>query len=1082
MAASATNLLRPREILAAAALAGAVVLGHLSLGQDLRDVAPLLGLYSLALLAGWYDGVRGGAVAVAAALAAIVFWPGLRVQIGLAGCALFVACACFGVWIAAAARKRRTLLRLQEAQWSTLLAGVGDGVVLIGADARVLYLNPVAERLLDIDSERVAGRAAAEVFDGWPGALPARPLKLALRDGAGNPLNAETVPLHGPRDAFSGHAVFLREPRGAEEGISARRLRAVFDTDLWGVCFADPRGERWSANTGFRRLLASAADEPAATPARPLSELGVPEELLQRLQHEGGFEPVEVRLPERGGEDGWMLLAGEALSERDIALLALDIGERKRTDAALRAQRLLMRSLLDRMPALVAYVDSERRYRLCNRPYRRWFGGSRLQGLPLRDAHTEAELAPYLPLLERAFAGHPVRFPLETTRGDGRRHFDVQFVPHRPDSETVEGVVIHALEVTGRVEAARRIEASERRFRSLAVASAGIVWYADARGRMLDAPGWDELTGQNRAHARGDGWLEAIDPRDRERVREAWNQARRAEPPEMLESEFRVLTAYGEARYVALRAVPVSDRDGRAREWIGGLRDVHERRVFEQQLRHAEAEQQALLDNLPKMVWIAEPDGSVRYQNRYWYEYTGLGGDQDWRAICHPDDLEHGLRSWDEAIRNGRALDVELRFRRADDGQYRWHLVRGQPLLDERGRLRCWYGASTDIEDQKRALQMMAAANERVSRFLAVLSHELRNPLSGVAAASELLQRDDLPQASRERALTMLVRQNGHVQRLVEDLLDVSRVTQGDLELRQEPVELHALLAEVREDNLPRAEAEGIAIDAPAGPPLPSVRGDRARLRQVFDNLVSNAVKASAPGQRIGLTLARARLSGGREGIEIEVRDQGQGLDADIASKLFEPFVQTPGWRSRGLGLGLSIVKTLVERHGGQVSARSEGPGLGSRFKVLLPADMTEDEAEACDAGVAAERPQRIGSILLVDDENDTAEALATLLTLDGHFLRIAGDAEQALTQWREAPADVVLCDLELPGPLDGHDVARTLAALPQAPYLIAYTGYGQPHDRERTRASGFHEHLIKPAAIERIRAAVQRGLRSAPR
>ncbi|MBN7138133.1 hypothetical protein A7A76_00425 [Lysobacter enzymogenes] len=1070
--------LRPRELLAAAALAAVLTLAHVRFGQGLNDLLPLLGLYLLAVLAAWYDGVRGGAVAVAAALAAIVFWPGLRVQIGVAGCALFLCAASALVWIAAALRRRRNRLRLQQEQWSTVLAGVGDGVMLIGGDGRILYLNPAAARLLDVDPERVRGRDAGVAIEGWPPALPAQPGPLPLRGAGDRPLQAEAVPLQGPRDAFSGHAVFLRAPRGAEEGMSERRLRAVFDTDLWGVCFADAQGGRWWANPGFERMLAPAADDPAPMRGQSLEQLGIPAELLQRLQRDGAFEPVEVALPERGGEPAWMLLAGEALSERDVALLALDIGERKRSDAALRAQRLLMRALIDRIPALVAYVDPRRRYRLCNRAYRRWFGDRRLQGLTLDDAHPAPELAPYLPLLERAFAGQAVRFPLELSRHGQQRHFDVQFVPHRPDGDAVEGVVVHALDVTARVEAARRVEASERRFRSLAVAGAGLVWFADGAGRLLDAPGWEELTGQSRAQASGDGWLAAVDPLDRARVREAWHDSVRAPRPELLDLEFRVLTAHGEPRHVALRAVPVTDDAGQALEWIGGLRDIHERRVFEEQLRRAEAEQHALLDNVPKMVWIAEPDGAIRYQNRRWYEYTGLGGDQDWRDICHPEDLHDGVRHWDEAIRTGRPLNVELRFRRAD-GQYRWHIVRGQPLLDSHGRLRCWYGASTDIEDQKRALAMMAAANQRISRFLAVLSHELRNPLSGVAAAGELLQRADLDAAQRERALATLVRQNRHVQRMVEDLLDVARVTQGGLELRSETLDLRSLLEEVREDNRLRADAAGVVLDPLAGLARAPVHGDRARLRQVFDNLVSNAIKASAPGQRIGLSLRPAALADGGEGVRVEVRDRGQGLDREIAAHLFEPFVQTPGWRSRGLGLGLSIVKTLVERHGGQVAARSRGPGLGASFEVDLP--LAASAAADGDAAPTPAPAPRCGRILIVDDEVDTADALATLLALEGHRVRTAGDGEQALSLWSEEPAEVVVCDLELPGPLNGCDVARALRAAPHSPYLIAYSGYGLAEDRARTREAGFDEHLIKPAPIERIQAALQRGLGMAP-
>lgn len=753
------------------------------------------------------------------------------------------------------------------------------------------------------------------------------------------------------------------------------------------------------------------------------------------------------------------------------------MGDRHRNDPELRSQRALMRGLIERIPALVAYVDDERRYRLYNRDFRRWFGNRRLQDLRLEDAHPPAELAPYLPLLDRAFAGHPVRFPLEVARRGERRHFDVQFVPHRSDQGEPDGVVIHALDVSERIEAARRVEASERRFRSLAMAWAGIVWSADSRGCMLDAPGWEELTGQDWRESQDDGWIEMISPYDRDHVRAMWDEMRRSSEPSILDLEFRVLTPLGEARYVALRAVPVIGPQGTVLEWIGGIRDVHEKRLFEQQLRHAEAEQHALLDNLPKMVWIAEPDGSVRYQNRRWHEYSGLSGREDWRDICHPQDLDSGLRCWDQAIRNGEPLNVELRFRRAADGEYRWHIVRGQPLLDEHGHLRCWYGASTDIEDQKRALEMLAAANQRVSRFLAVLSHELRNPLSAVSAASELLQRPDLSPQQHARALDMLVRQNRHVQRMVEDLLDVSRVTQGDLELRREAVEIGGLLAEVREDNLPAAEAAGVHIAALSEAPVCRIEGDRARLRQVFDNLLSNAIKASAPGQSIRIESAHAPMPDGSPGIEVNVVDQGQGLDLELSAKLFEPFVQTPGWRSRGLGLGLNIVKTLIEQHGGRISASSQDLGYGSRFQVLLPVGRLAAAPPAASASAAESASERRGRVLIVDDETDTAEALATLLGLAGHRVRTSADAEQALAAWREEPAEVVLCDLELPGPLSGYDVARALRLLPGSPYLIAYSGYGQSHDRERAVAAGFHEHLIKPAAVERIQAAVQRGL-----
>ncbi len=1068
-------------------LAALATIGHVQFGQDLRDALPVAALYLAVVLATLAGGARTGLIALAATSALFWYWPGLAAagDTGAYATAFYAAMALVLLWLAATARRLRRTAHTQKIHLQAVLGSIDDGVLAIDVSRRVRYLNPAAERLLGVDREQAQRQPLAQLLAGLPedafqseatasggsGSRSHSRFHVDLAGQGGQRLIADIVALRGPRQALDGHLLFLR-PVGEERyALSDRRLRAVFDTDLWGICFADLHSGRWLANRGFQRLLPATAD--AARAPRSLQALGIPAALLDNLRRDGAFAPTEVRAPEHE-DHGWMLLAGEALDGDDVALLALDIGERKRSDAALRAQRQLMRSLIDRLPALVAYVDSERRYRLFNRDYARWFPRASLLNARLDAIHPREDLEPYQDLLDRAFAGEAVRFPTELRRRGVRHHFDVQLVPYRPDGAAVEGVVIHAMDVTERIESAQRLQASERRFRSLALAWAGIVWYADRDGHMTDAPGWDELTGQTPAQYRGEGWLQAVAEDDRARVRAIWTEAMRGDPVDMVDLEFRVLTPHGEARYVAMRAVPVEDGNGRVVEWIGGIRDIHERRLFEIQLRNAEAEQHALLDNLPKMVWIAEPDGAIRYQNRRWYEYTGLSGEENWQRITHPDDLEIGLRAWNEAIRSGKPLNVELRFRSAS-GEYRWHVVRGQPLFDTHGQLRCWYGASSDIEDQKRALETLAAANQRISRFLAVLSHELRNPLSGVSAASDVLARADASADQRQRALQTLARQNRHLQRMVEDLLDISRVTQGDLELRREPVELGLLLEEVRQDNLARAESEGVVLQSVRAPMPVWVDGDRARLRQVFDNLVSNAIKASDPGQAIAL---ECRDQDARA--QVQIRDHGQGLSQDMALKLFEPFVQTPDWRSRGLGLGLNIVKTLVERHGGGVTVRSDGLGAGSCFCVDLPAIAAPASiAVPSPAATAQTTRGASGAILIVDDERDTAEALRVLLELEGHRTEVAGDAEQALARWQGQAFDVVLCDLELPGPLTGYDVARALASHPSAPYLIAYSGYGQPEDRERTRAAGFHEHVVKPAALEELLAALHRGQRA---
>ncbi|UNK49782.1 ATP-binding protein [Lysobacter sp. S4-A87] len=488
----------------------------------------------------------------------------------------------------------------------------------------------------------------------------------------------------------------------------------------------------------------------------------------------------------------------------------------------------------------------------------------------------------------------------------------------------------------------------------------------------------------------------------------------------------------------------------------------------------ADREQRALLDHLPKMVWIAEPDGTMRYHNRYWYEYTGLSGDEGWQAIVHPEDMDAGTDAWRNSMATAQPLNLEMRFRRAD-GSYRWHLVKGVPIIGADGKVHCWYGASTDIEDQKRAMETLALANQRISRFLAVLSHELRNPLAGVTTASDLLHHQGTGPEQRKQALATLHRQSQHLRRMVDDLLDISRVTQGKVELRRSLVEIGELLDEVHRDNLPVAQQYGVVLVPPDREGKCHVRGDHARLRQVLDNLVSNAIKACEPGQRVFMSVVE---SDGES--TITVSDEGQGLDQDFVARMFDPFVQSPAWQSRGLGLGLSIVKHITELHGGQVSVHSDGPARGASFTLKLPCESVTDGCE-CDEGPVRIAPAIRAHVLIVEDELENAEALQTLLELEGHRASIATDAESALRLSREDPVDIVMCDLELKDGMSGYDVARMLQSYGEAPYLIAYSGYGQQSDRDRTRLAGFQQHLVKPATLTEILGAIDEGLRQGP-
>jgi signal transduction histidine kinase len=365
--------------------------------------------------------------------------------------------------------------------------------------------------------------------------------------------------------------------------------------------------------------------------------------------------------------------------------------------------------------------------------------------------------------------------------------------------------------------------------------------------------------------------------------------------------------------------------------------------------------------------------------------------------------------------------------------------------------------------------QEIQEAHRRKDEFLAMLAHELRNPLAPLRNALHILRLDPLGGPAAGQALEIAERQVGHLARLIEDLLDVSRITRGKIELRKEPVEFGHVIARAVESTGPLFAAGGHTLEV-VGPPEPLwLQADPTRLEQVLANLLNNAAKYTEPGGRITLTA-------GREGQEVvlRVRDTGIGIPADMLERVFDLFTQAHRSLASsyqwGLGIGLALVRRLVELHGGSVQAFSEGPGTGSEFVVRLPLQaepVAVPPESAAGGGRPAARPRRV---LVVDDNQDAAQSLACLLELEGHEVRTAHDGTAALETARAFPPDVVLLDIGLPG-LDGYQVARRLRellGLEQA-LLVAVTGYGQEEDRRRAEEAGFDHHLAKPVDLEAL-------------
>jgi signal transduction histidine kinase/CheY-like chemotaxis protein len=410
----------------------------------------------------------------------------------------------------------------------------------------------------------------------------------------------------------------------------------------------------------------------------------------------------------------------------------------------------------------------------------------------------------------------------------------------------------------------------------------------------------------------------------------------------------------------------------------------------------------------------------------------------------------------------------------------RWLRVTVDPIRDAGGSVKGGLCIASDITDRRRLeealmrrAEELAAADRRKDEFLAMLAHELRNPLAPIANTIESIRLDRSDPAATEEALDIAKRQVEHMARLLDDLLDVSRFTRGNIQLRKTTVDLKKVLERAVETSRPLIEAGGheFTIRMPDAPVW--LQGDPTRLAQVVANLLNNAAKYTDRSGRIALTAARE----GDEAV-VRVRDNGIGLSVEMLPRVFDLFAQEERSLDRsqgGLGIGLTLVRSLVQQHGGSITAESSGPGLGSEFAVRLPVlPVGAAPRQDADPAISGTAPPQTQRVLVVDDSQDSARSLARVLKLWGHEVRIAHDGPEAIRAALAEAFDCVLLDIGLPE-MDGFQVAEQIrrSLAPACPKLIALTGYGQEADLARSRNAGFSDHLVKPVSLERLRALI---------
>ena len=510
-----------------------------------------------------------------------------------------------------------------------------------------------------------------------------------------------------------------------------------------------------------------------------------------------------------------------------------------------------------------------------------------------------------------------------------------------------------------------------------------------------------------------------------------------------------------------------------------------ERRAIESALKASEARFEAMADTVPCIIYSRSTDGTIDFLNRRGREYTGLigGRDEDVARVIHPDDLHAVHETFRKGQKSGGSYGVEIRLRAAD-GTYRW-FAGGLRAVEANGARR-WLGALTEIDTLKRqeaALRMSEQAlresDLRKNEFLATLAHELRNPLAPLRNGLEVLRlaADDV--ACRQRVQEMMERQLGQVVRLIDDLLDLSRITTGKLKLRVEQVDLLNVLQDAVEATEPllRARRHTLEFDPPARGEL-VVDGDAARLQQIVINLLNNAAKFTEAQGRIAL-----RLDRDADAAVISVQDNGIGIAQHDLESIFELFAQAHGGRnhaSGGLGIGLNLTRRLVTLHGGTITVSSAGSDRGSEFRVRLPLAQVDAVRPLAQAAASAQ-PGRL-RVLVVDDNVDAAESLRMVMELSEHEVHVRHDGPAAIEAAQILLPDLVLLDLGMPG-MDGFEVTRRIRTQPWGKKLriVALSGWAQDEDKTRSREAGFDAHVAKPLDPEQLERLLADCASSAP-
>ena len=631
------------------------------------------------------------------------------------------------------------------------------------------------------------------------------------------------------------------------------------------------------------------------------------------------------------------------------------------------------------------------------------------------------------------------------------------------------------VDITERKAMEEELRRGELFYRQVLDSLPGMTFTADAAGHVdYLTEQWEAFTGVPASQLLGDGWGALLHPEEHARISAAWKASLNGGPP--YDVEYRLRGADGEYRWFKTRSRALRDLSGEVVRWIGTAINIHDLKV-------AQAAAQASRERLAR----AQRAGRVGIWERHigkdsvvWSEETARLFDlwpEDLQAVpfaaVRERILPEDLPLFQAAIARGMTeghFREEYRVQHRD-GSVHWLESEADVHCDAHGKPVRMTGTLRDVTERRAAEAALKESDRLKDEFLATLAHELRNPLAPLRTGVEVLRRGGGNQRS---ALDMMERQLRHMVHLVDDLLDVSRISRGQVEIRSDRLDISTIVDHALEIARPLVVAHGHALTVhPLQDPV-WVQGDLTRLSQVLGNLLNNAAKYTPDGGRIELAVAVEQGE-----VAIRVSDNGVGIAPEMQPRIFDLFVQVGDSLHRaqgGLGIGLSLVNKLVELHGGKASVHSEGLGRGSTFTVRLPlaSPAPIEVLPAAGAQVPGEGAVAVRRVLVVDDNVDGGEAMAMMLEMAGHEVRFATDGPSGIARAREFGPEVVFLDIGLPG-MSGYDVARQFRADPQlrGAMLVALTGWGSADDKRKCMEAGFDLHLTKPVDPQAIEDAV---------